>query len=992
MAERIKLIELDFDIDKLKKNMSIINRDVEILTEKQKLLKKSSIDLGIEIQKKTALMQKAEDENKTNTASYVKLKQEIEKLRKVKKLSNEERKQQLIETKSALKAKRKEERLGMQMVEAHTQKEQKNITIARQTKGSIDQISAALAQNRALYRSLTPEQRENSKIGKELLKVIEQQDAEYKKLNKQMGVNQVEVGNYKEEMKKAINESFNLQNAATSLLGPLGSFAPLVMVNVKALKAYALGNKLVRGATNGTSKALKLFRLALISTGVGAIVVLIGTLVTAFMGVKSAMGRSNKTANKVKRIFAGITGIFNAIMKAVEPLGKYLINGLADGFETVGKIADKTMKLLSKGLSFIGWESGAKSVDKFNNSIKQGVKEAQDLTDAQNKLEEAERNAEKTKLDYQKSAEKFRQIRDDENLSINERIKANESLGNVLKEQLNEELKIAQLALKTANLRIQSEGKTQDALDQQAEAMTRISDIQERITGQESEQLTNRVSLQKEAIANAQKRIDAELKASKTRIDIYIAENKDKARTLDGLMKYEEVVFGKKLDLLKDELKHKKKTQEEYELELLNLKRDFSQRQAEIVSEHASKELDIYIAKNKSQIDREVALTSDLVKAEEDRLQTIYDKKVAILDQQKGYLEEHNLWDLEKQQEYTLQKLQLQEEHLTAVNEVKNNFKQQEKEQEQIDYENEKETKQIQAEDELLSLVEQSEAKHQIKLDELERKRLAEVENAKKTGADVSKIDAKYKALSKKAEQEHSKEVKELKMKEFEFKMNIASQTFGNLVTLLGKESEAGRAAAIAQATIDTYKAATSAYSAMAGIPVVGPALGAVAAAAAVASGLKTVQQITSTKKPDIPKAEHGAVFPIGGNRHSAGGTKFYGEDGTAFEAERDEVLIVLNRAASSAFAGLSELNQRHGGNAFTSSYKYLAGGGVVGRKGVTNITTSTTNNNAPVIDYDLLAQKIAESNKQLPHPVTLVQDIISETQSYNKIVEDANF
>ncbi len=150
--EHIKLIELDFDIDKLKKNMLVVNKDVEDLTEKQNLLKKSSIGLGVEIEKKIALMKKAEAGNATNTASYSKLKKEVEQLKEVQKLSNAERKRQLVETKSALKAKRKEERLGMQMVEAHTQKEQKNIVIARQTKGSIDQISAALAQNRAPTR------------------------------------------------------------------------------------------------------------------------------------------------------------------------------------------------------------------------------------------------------------------------------------------------------------------------------------------------------------------------------------------------------------------------------------------------------------------------------------------------------------------------------------------------------------------------------------------------------------------------------------------------------------------------------------------------------------------------------------------------------------------------------------------------------------------------------------------------------------------------
>jgi tape measure domain-containing protein len=57
---------------------------------------------------------------------------------------------------------------------------------------------------------------------------------------------------------------------------------------------------------------------------------------------------------------------------------------------------------------------------------------------------------------------------------------------------------------------------------------------------------------------------------------------------------------------------------------------------------------------------------------------------------------------------------------------------------------------------------------------------------------------------------------------------------------------EIGKAAAIAGATIDTYKAANAAYASLAGIPVVGPALATAAAAAAVVAGLANVRQIQS--------------------------------------------------------------------------------------------------------------------------------------------------
>ena len=53
---------------------------------------------------------------------------------------------------------------------------------------------------------------------------------------------------------------------------------------------------------------------------------------------------------------------------------------------------------------------------------------------------------------------------------------------------------------------------------------------------------------------------------------------------------------------------------------------------------------------------------------------------------------------------------------------------------------------------------------------------------------------------------------------------------------------------ATAQALIDTYKAATSAYQSMAGIPYVGPVLGGIAAAGAVAAGIINVKKIQSQK------------------------------------------------------------------------------------------------------------------------------------------------
>jgi hypothetical protein len=78
------------------------------------------------------------------------------------------------------------------------------------------------------------------------------------------------------------------------------------------------------------------------------------------------------------------------------------------------------------------------------------------------------------------------------------------------------------------------------------------------------------------------------------------------------------------------------------------------------------------------------------------------------------------------------------------------------------------------------------------------------------------------------------------------------SSTLKNVAKAIGEHTVAGKAAAIAAVTIDTYMSATAAFKSLAGIPVVGPVLGAVAAAAAIVAGLKNVKAILAVKTPAI--------------------------------------------------------------------------------------------------------------------------------------------
>jgi hypothetical protein len=134
----------------------------------------------------------------------------------------------------------------------------------------------------------------------------------------------------------------------------------------------------------------------------------------------------------------------------------------------------------------------------------------------------------------------------------------------------------------------------------------------------------------------------------------------------------------------------------------------------------------------------------------------------------------------------------------------------------------------------------------QAKRDLLELQREQELSNKELTEGEITAIEAKY-----------AKQRKEINKQEQDLKIQAVQNTLttiANLAQLFAgasekeqkKAFEIQKAVGIAQATIDTYKSATAAYSSLAGIPVVGPALGIAAAAAAVTAGLLNVKQIAS--------------------------------------------------------------------------------------------------------------------------------------------------
>lgn len=99
---------------------------------------------------------------------------------------------------------------------------------------------------------------------------------------------------------------------------------------------------------------------------------------------------------------------------------------------------------------------------------------------------------------------------------------------------------------------------------------------------------------------------------------------------------------------------------------------------------------------------------------------------------------------------------------------------------------------------------------------------------------------------------ESNRKLTELDMMSAAAKVDVAKSTLNSLAQIFGKESKAGKAAAIALTTIETLQSSISAFKSLAGIPVVGPVLGGIAAAGALATGFRTIKEITATKLPTV--------------------------------------------------------------------------------------------------------------------------------------------
>lgn len=893
-GEVINLATFQLDTNKLQSNLSDLqDRYFDLSKEQKKYAEQTK-----ETAKQISLLEKAQDaltksagdnskaieDNAKEIEDLTKKERELAKAQQNTGVQMGRVKSEINQTTNQLKAYQDAEARTTSLIELG------NAAILREIKNKNDAKAANIALN-AVSNQLNPNIEEEAKLLTEVNNKIDENTKYIKDNTSAAGQLKMNVGNYAESIKDA--------------LGELNPFNGGLMGFLQRSKEAGGAGELLTGAFSairvGILGALKA-GLAFIATPIGAVIaalaVAVGAVVGAFKLAKASLESTEAGTQKLAVVTGAITGVFRGLFNIIKPLGLFLANSFIKYLELVGKTAEAVAERLAKILDFIGAESAAKGIRDFTEEVKRSATAAANLARAEGELAVQQRNARKIQLDYQKQAEKLRQQRDDETNSIKERIDINNQLGVVLQKQSASELAIANKQLQVAKLKIKAEGETTEALNARAEAETNISDIQERIAGQESEQLANLNSLRKEA-ADAEKErqeklTEQALNLSKARIEAFIAEQGFKRKSAEEEYQFNYDLYNKEYADLKLQLQKKKITQAEFDAQAQQLRVDYLAKNAELTIANAELELQIELDKNARILDSDKFLS-----------QQQFDlKKQALADDLKAQQEYEQL-RLEQgainQQQYNAELNRINEENRIANEQLQIERDASAREKALLDLENQK----VINEENFL-------AQAEIEKEQNEIKRQQEVAEAEKTGADISLINAKYAELNKNIEESVQ-----------ENKLTLASNTFGSLATIFGAESKAGKAAAIAQTTIDTYQSAVSAFKSLSGIPVVGPVLGGIAAAAAVATGLANVKKITATKTPTVSKTPSYASGVIGLRGLGTGTSDNISANLSAGES-------VINARSTSMFANeLSAINQAGGGVGLNGASNILNQNGI---------------------------------------------------------------
>ena len=833
--------------------------------------------------------------------------------------------------------------------------------IADQTKATADVTSRTQLLEQALSMEVTSikEAREQNallnRLRNEANATTAEGQAEIKRLNNALDANnefikenadqylqqKINIGNYKDSIKEAFNEMNIFNGGITGFIArsqEAGGVLPL------------LGNG-IKGVTAGIFGMVKA-SLAFIATPIGAIIAAVGLVLAPLINY---LTNTQAGIDKVTAVTRPLQAIFQSLIGVLQNVGKFLFdafsnpkqllidladfvkNNIINRFKAFGVILDGIINLDFKKIADGVLQAGT-GVENLTDKIKNTAKATGDfLSDAIQKgqeLDRLEKELEKTRLKNKvtlgqltEEVQKQTNLSQDQTLTLAEReaagkkaIESNKEINRLKQIELDLEIAILKNKQSRNDTSREEELQLQELLAQKNQLNAEETQSNRRLQNNIN---SIRKEGQQKAIELENKRVDALIKKNQEELNLFIAQQGFKKKSTEQELIFNQQVYEKELKNLQVLYEKGKISKLQFETDKLNLTTNFAKTNADILIAEGERELEIIKENAKLGIDA--------------KIQAELDYQALRLEQ--GVINEQQYQDaiLGVQNEYDKlrQDKKLEEETL-------------ERQRKAIDIENQLANEQLRFDEQ----IELERERNEIKLQE-------ELLAAEKSGADTQLIKDKYAQFDANlTEQVEAK------------KRNDYKQTFGQLAQLFGEASAIGKAFSLAQATISGYEAVLNAYTTAQKSPItaLNPAYPAIQATIA---GVFSGAQLAKIASAKAPKFATGGIQEIGGKRHSSGGTKFYGEDGTTFEAEAGEGIGILNRSAFSTFM---DFNNRFGSGSSNSGF--FQGGGII-TQGVRQDTTNLDG--------------ILDAITSMPPPIVAVEEIQSVGNRFVSVQNTAN-
>jgi len=304
---------------------------------------------------------------------------------------------------------------------------------------------------------------------------------------------------------------------------------------------------------------------AIKATGIGLLVAIVAKLIQKFT-------ENKKVAEALEVVFAGIGAVINQLFEVVQPLGDALIDAFSNPMESIKSIGDaikenlinrfegllefipavgKAISLVFKGefqeagkvaadaagKMVLGVEDitdkvseAAEAVTEFANEFVQEVttstKAATGLAREQQKLRDQQRELNVEYAQARAEIEQLKQKRDDERLSIEERIAAAQRAAELDQQFAQERMDIATSEVALIQREIAIQGDSIERQDELAEARIAAAEAAESSAAVQTELMTSIYGLNQEAIAIEDEKIAKEQEAAETRKGLLEQERK----------------------------------------------------------------------------------------------------------------------------------------------------------------------------------------------------------------------------------------------------------------------------------------------------------------------------------------------------------------------------------------------------------------------------------------------------------------------------------